>query len=169
MNELKETKRMKAMWASNNQVIFNLFISHCSPEMETKLQGLKTWGKIDKTQDGLKLIKLIRDITYKRDETAQAMLDVVRADKELMLCIQREHMSLTSYLAEFKARVEVIKGAGGKPGLHDAAKKLFCDEKGLTLDALNASGADAANKKAEIEMRQPTDTWLLFCSTGSAT
>ena len=39
MNELKEVKKMKAMWASNNQVIFNLFISHCSPEMETKLQG----------------------------------------------------------------------------------------------------------------------------------
>ena len=28
MNELKEVKKMKATWASNNQVIFNLFISH---------------------------------------------------------------------------------------------------------------------------------------------
>ena len=37
MNELKEVKKMKATWASNNQVIFNLFFSHCSPEMETKL------------------------------------------------------------------------------------------------------------------------------------
>ena len=49
--------------------------------METKLQGMKTWSKIDETQDGLKLIKLIHDITHKRDETAQVMLDVVRADK----------------------------------------------------------------------------------------
>ena len=70
--------------------------------METKLQGMKTWSDIDETQDGLMLIKLLRDITHKRDETAQAMLDVVRADKELMLCIQSEHMSLTSYLVEFK-------------------------------------------------------------------
>ena len=44
MNELKEVKKMKATWASNNQVIFNLFISHCSPEMETKLQGMKAWS-----------------------------------------------------------------------------------------------------------------------------
>ena len=159
MNELKEVKKLQATWASNNQIIFNLFISHCSPEMETKLQGMKTWSEIDETQDGLMLIKLIRDITHKRDETAQAMLDVVRADKELMLCIQSEHMSLTSYLAEFKARVEVIKGAGGKPGLHDAAIKLVCDEKGLTLDALNASGADAANKKAEVE-KEATSRYL---------
>jgi len=77
MNELKEMKKMKATWPSNNQVIFNLFISHCSPKMETKLQGMKTWSEIDETQYGLKLIKLNRDITYKWDETAQAMLDVV--------------------------------------------------------------------------------------------
>ena len=136
--------------------------------METKLQGMKIWSEIDETQDGLMLIKLIRDITHKRNETVQAMLDVVRADKELMLCIQSKHMSLTSYLAKFKARVEVIKGAGGKPGLHEAAIKLVCDEKGLTLNALNTSGADAARKK-EVEKRQPVDTWLLSCSTGSAT
>ena len=48
-------------------------------------------------------------------------------------------MSLISSLAEFKTRLEVIKGAGGKPGLYDAAIKLVCDKKGLTLDALNAS------------------------------
>ena len=71
MNELKETKKMKALWASNNQVIFNLFISNCPPEMETKLQGMKTWSEIDETQDGLMLIKLVCDITHKRDETAQ--------------------------------------------------------------------------------------------------
>jgi len=42
MNELKEMKKMKATWVSNDQIIFNLFSSHCSPEMETKLQGMKT-------------------------------------------------------------------------------------------------------------------------------
>ena len=137
--------------------------------MEKKLQGMKTWSEIDETQDGRKLIKLIRDIMHKRDEIVQAMLDVVQADKELMLCIQSEHMSLTSYLAEFKARVEVIKGAGGKPGLHDAAIKLFCDEKGLTLDALNASGADAAKKRLRSKRKRPTDIWLLCYLMGSTT
>jgi len=68
-------------------------------------------------------------------------------------------MLLTSYLAQFKARVEVIKGAGVKPCLHDAAIKLVCDEKGLTLDALNASGADAANKKTDIE-KEATNRYL---------
>jgi len=68
---------MKATWASNNQIIFNLFLSHCSPEMETKLQGMKTWSKIAESQYGLKLIRLICDITHKHNEMAQAMLDLV--------------------------------------------------------------------------------------------
>ena len=73
-------------------------------------------------------------------------------------------MSVTSYLAEFKARVEVIKGTGGKPGLHNAAIKLVCDEKGLTTDALNASGADTANKKTEVK-KEATNIYLaaLLC------
>ena len=32
---------------TNNQVVYNLFLSHCNPEMETELQGMKTWGKIN--------------------------------------------------------------------------------------------------------------------------
>ena len=135
MNELKEVKKMKATWASDNQVIFNLFISHCSPKMETKLQGMKTWSNINDSQNGLKLTTLIHDVTHKQDETAKAMmiLDMIRANKGLMLCTQSKHMLLTSYLAKCKARVEVIKGAGGKTGHHNAAIKLVCDKKVSSL------------------------------------
>ena len=41
------------------------------------------------------------------------MLDIDRADKMLMLYLQAEPMSLPTCLAEFKAKVEVIKGPGG--------------------------------------------------------
>ena len=71
-------------------------------------------------------------------------------------------MSITSYLAEFKARVDVIKGAGGKPGHHNAAIKLVCEEKGhalAALAALDVSGADAATKKVEI-IKEATDRYL---------
>ena len=39
--------------------------------METKFQGMETWGTINPKQDGLGIISLIRDVTHKRDETAQ--------------------------------------------------------------------------------------------------
>ena len=57
--------------------------------METKLQGMETWGKIDPKQDGSGIVALIQDVTHRHDDTVQAMLDIVQADKELMLCHQK--------------------------------------------------------------------------------
>ena len=57
--------------------------------METKLQGMETWGKIDPKQDGSGMVALIQDVTHRHDDTVQAMLDIVQADKELMLCHQK--------------------------------------------------------------------------------
>ena len=128
LSEKKEVAKLRATWENNNQIIFNLFLSHCTPEMETKLQGMDSWSTVDLEQDGLGLISLIRDVTHNRDESAQAVLDMVRADKELMLWHQKEHVSLTSYLAEFKAKVEVIKALDGLPGYHPGVIKLICQE-----------------------------------------
>ena len=35
-------KAQKAQWEENNQKVYNLFLSHCTPNMETKLQGMET-------------------------------------------------------------------------------------------------------------------------------
>ena len=57
--------------------------------METKLQDMVTWGTIDPKHDSLGLIALIHDVTRRRDKTAQAILDIVQADKELIICHQK--------------------------------------------------------------------------------
>ena len=57
--------------------------------METKLQIMETCGTIDPKQDSLGLISLIRDVIHRRDDMAQAMIDIVVKDKELMLCHQK--------------------------------------------------------------------------------
>ena len=126
-------KAQKAQWEENNQKVYNLFLSHCTPNMETKLQGMETWPIVEDEQDGLKLTIIICNIVHRRDETSKAILDIVRADKELMLCHQKEHQSLTQYVAESKARIAVIEGAGGYPGQHAAAEKLVAEEQGLVL------------------------------------
>ena len=72
----KEAEQNKKTWTKKNQVVYNLFLSHCTPEMGTKLQGMETWGTIDPKKGGLGMIALIRNFTYIRDETVHAMLDV---------------------------------------------------------------------------------------------
>ena len=80
--------------------------------METTLQDWETQSTGEMAQDGLGPIKLIRDITHKRDKTAQAMLDLVWTDKHLANAKYPEGAHAYSCLAV----VEVIKGARGAQG-----------------------------------------------------
>ena len=57
--------------------------------MKTKIQGMETWGTIEPKQDGLGMIKLIRDVTYRCDKMSQEMIGIVRVDKDLMLFHQK--------------------------------------------------------------------------------
>ena len=66
------------------------------------------------------------------------MLDIVRSYKELLLCHQKDHISFTQYLVDFKARTEVVTGVGGKLGHYPAAVKLVNSEQGLDIDSLVA-------------------------------
>ena len=95
MTKSKEVEQNKNIWTTNNQVVYNLFPPHFTPEMDTNLQGLETWGTINTKKDGLGLITLICNVTHRRDDTAQAMANTVRADKDLMICHKKEHISLT--------------------------------------------------------------------------
>ena len=52
--------------------------------METKLHGIETLGKIDTKHDGLGLISLVWYFTHRLEETEQAMIDIVRAYKDLI-------------------------------------------------------------------------------------
>ena len=85
----------KKTWTTNNQVMYSLFLSHCTPGIETKLQGMETCDTIDTKQDGLGMISLIRDVTHRRDETEHVMLDIARADKELIICCQKYQILIT--------------------------------------------------------------------------
>ena len=99
---------------------------------------METRGTIDPKQDGLGMIDLIRYVTHRRDDTAQSTLDTFQEDKDLMLCHQKLHILITQYLAEFKARTEVVTVAGGKPGKHPSTVKLVGAEQCLEVDSMTA-------------------------------
>ena len=45
--------------------------------METKIQGMETWITVNTKNDGLEMIDLICDVTHRRDDMSQVMLDIV--------------------------------------------------------------------------------------------
>ncbi len=51
-------------WDGNTQKIYNLVMQHSMPEMKTKLLTMDSWAKTGATQDGIALLKTIRDICH---------------------------------------------------------------------------------------------------------
>jgi hypothetical protein len=117
-------------WDENTQKIYNLVMQHSMPEMKTKLLTMDSWAKTSATQDGIALLKTIRDISHKKDSGANAttILDLVCMDKDMFLVHQAPTKLLSSYLAKFKGTVDVVESLNGSPWSHPAATKIVFDE-----------------------------------------
>jgi hypothetical protein len=105
-------------------------MQHSTPEMKTKLLMMDLWTKTSATQDGIALLKTIRNICHKKDGSADAtiILDLIRMDKDMFLVHQAPTEPLSSYLSKFKGAVDVVKSLDGSPWSHPAATKIVFDE-----------------------------------------
>jgi hypothetical protein len=83
--------------------------------MKTKLLTMDSWAQTSTTQDGIELLKTIRDISHKKGggTDATTILNLVRMDKEFFLVYQAPTKPLSSYLSRFKGAVDVVKSLDG--------------------------------------------------------
>jgi hypothetical protein len=117
-------------WDENTQKIYNLVMQHSTPKMKTKLLTMDSWAKTSTAQDGIALLKTIRNICHKKDDGANAMtiLDLVRMDKGMFLVHQAPTKPLSSYLSKFKGAVDVVESSDGSQWSHPAATKIVYDK-----------------------------------------
>jgi len=127
-------------WDENTQKIYNLVMQHSTPEIKMKLLTMDSWAKTSATQDGISLLKTIRDISHKKDGGANAttILDLVRMDKDMFLVHQAPTELLSSYLSKFKGAVDVVESSNGSSWSHPAATKIVFDISNV-LECLTAA------------------------------
>jgi hypothetical protein len=127
------------------------------PKMKNKLLTMDSWAATSTAQDGIGLLKIIRDICHKKDSgtNATTILDLVCMDKEMFLVHQGPTEPLLSYLSKFKGAVNVVKSSDGTPWSHPAAAKIIFDKICGSLPtfalakASNSSDYQAAVTKAQ--------------------
>ncbi len=105
--EIPQYLKDKRQWQSNNKQIYMRYKRHTSPAMETKLESMPEYEGIISSQDGLRLIKLLKKIYFEQDGSKQQLSEIVYVDKRLMLCWQRPSITIDEYTREFKARVQM--------------------------------------------------------------
>jgi hypothetical protein len=117
-------------WDKNTQKIYNLVMQHSTPEMKTNRFVMDSWAKISAPQDGIVLLKTIRDICHKKDGGANAttILDLVQMDKDMFLIHQAPTEPLSRYLLKFKGAVDVVESLNGSPWSPLATTKILYNE-----------------------------------------
>ena len=104
-------------------------MQNSTPEMKTKLLTMDSWTRTSASQDGIALLKMIRDICHKKDGGANAtmILYLAQMDKEMFLAHQGPTKPLLSYLQKFKGAVDVVESSDGAPWAHPAATQIVYD------------------------------------------
>ena len=72
-----------------------------------KLLTMDSWAQTSTAQDGIALLKMILDISHKKNGGANSttILELVQMDKEMFLVYQAPTEPLLSYLSRFKGAV----------------------------------------------------------------
>jgi hypothetical protein len=149
-HEYEEIYREKQQWKHNSSVTFSKFLSHSTPSMRAKLQGMGKWETIEDEQDGLGLIGLLQAITFQQDGSKIGMLSLVEATKNLYLCFQRREWTLDGYATEFKARVQACEALGLSVGLDDGIVQAVAADEEPTL-AWAKSKQTTKNTKSTLD------------------
>ena len=66
-----------------NKKTYSPFIDQWELSLKTKLKGTKGWGKSNNSQDGIKLLKLIRIVFCGVEEYLQGIWAMIKSDKRL--------------------------------------------------------------------------------------
>jgi hypothetical protein len=152
-------------WDENTQKIYNLVMQHSMPEKKMKLLTMDSWAQTSATQDGIALLKMIQDISHKKDGGADAttILDLVCMDKDMFLIHQAPTELLSSYLSKFKGAVDVVESSNGSPWSHSAATKIVFDQLYNPADlALAKANNSSEYQLAATEVQQRYLATLFF-------
>ena len=106
---------------------------------------MDSWATTSATQDGIALLKTIRDISHKKDGGADAtnILDLVCMDKDMFLVHQAPTELLSTFFSKFKGAVDAVKSSNGSPWSHPAATKIVFDKLNNPADLVLAKASNS--------------------------
>ena len=104
--------------------------------MQSKISCVEVWETFQEEKYWLGLLQLIQNITFQKYGNKNYILELVEAERNLMLWFQSTAMSVDDYTREFKSRVEVWKSAGMSPGATEYAAKIVVEEENIAASLI---------------------------------
>ena len=77
---IKEIVKEKRQYKENNQKAYTLLRQHTEEPLRTKLEGMSDWARVSADQDGVGMLRMIRSVLHKNDESNVGMMSLVNAN-----------------------------------------------------------------------------------------
>ena len=75
-------------WLTNNEIIFSKILYHFTQSTRYKLSSIEGWDIVQEEKNGLELVQSLHNINSQKDGSKHYMLELVEAQRNLMLCFQ---------------------------------------------------------------------------------
>jgi hypothetical protein len=101
-------------------------LNQCLPELKNKLEGLDGYVDMKRTNDGPKLLTIIRGYCCQFDLPSNGYIAIMAAIKNLFYFFQKNDQSNADYHEDFMAILKVIKeyrGAGSMTNFPNMFKR----------------------------------------------
>ena len=82
-------------------------------------------------------VQLLQNITNHKDGSKHSILELLEAERNLVLCFQRTKMLVNNYTRELKASVEVCEAAGLRPGAMKSVANIVAEGENLSASLVS--------------------------------
>ena len=107
---LKDLKQYK----KNKGIVFVVIMGQCSPAMKNKLKSMSEFKQLDKDNDVIGLLKLIKNLTHAKVDIQYEHWCAMQSVRKLLLIQQHEREDLTAYYDRLVANRDVAEEQWGK-------------------------------------------------------
>ena len=91
-----------------------MFTDQYEPSLKTNLKVTKGCGKDNNSQDGIKLLDLIRSVVCGMGSRLQVIWAMMKVAKRLHMFFHRRNTTNNDYMKYFEAYIKVIESYGDK-------------------------------------------------------
>jgi hypothetical protein len=144
--EVDEYVKRREKYSENCRTLFSLMLGQCSDYLKAKLSSLPIYSDIKESFDVLCLIKAIKQITYKLEESTYHLIALYDAKMRLSSLRQGKDVTNDKFLETFQTHVSVIEQFGGEISRDTTILIKELEIRGLSVkDATEAQIAESSN------------------------
>ena len=149
----REWKYNVKHWKANESRMFAILPQHFPKDLTKRLKSNDMYRAVNNSNDVIELIKMIRDVAHKHDDTTQGTMVPVTSDLALYTMFMTSEGDTEEFYGKFNPMADTINdhdgSAGYHPHLYADHRTILCVDKELDSTTISKDELEKVQKDAK--------------------